>query len=256
MDSATWTARYCGFDGSNGGGACFNDESQYYLPSAVALDGSPGGAAVITTTHISSPPADGSCLGTVCAFTSGRFDTQGKLSFQYGFIEARIKMPAGSGNWPAFWMLGANLTTVGWPYYGEVDIAELAGSVPNTVTGSLHYAANNIPGSADTQRQYHVMAAVSGADFTADFHRYAIAWWPDHISLYVDGLRFLTITNHSGTSISWPFNAPYFLILNNAVTYGNAQGGPYDGWASSHMSIDWVRQYQLDGLGAVIRQTP
>lgn len=256
VDSATWTARYCGLEGRNGGGACSNDESQYYLPSAVALDGSPEGAAVITTTHISSPPAEGSCLGSICEFTSGRFDTQGKVSFQYGFIEARIKMPVGGGNWPAFWMLGADLTTVGWPYYGEIDIAESAGSAPNTVTGSMHYTANHTPGSADASRQYHVGGAGSGADYTADFHRYAIAWLPDRVSLYVDGQRFFTIRNYSGRSIYWPFNEPFFLIFDNAVTYGNAQGGAYTGWSSSQMSIDWVRQYQLDGRGEVFRQTP
>ena len=96
VGAAQWTARYCGQAASNGGGTCWNDESQYYLPEAVALDGA--GHAVITATKIVSPPATGTCLGSTCAFTSGRFDTQGKASFQYGYIEARIKMPTGSGN--------------------------------------------------------------------------------------------------------------------------------------------------------------
>ena len=103
LDSKIWTARYCGQSASNGGGTCHNNESQYLLPEAVSLDKS--GNAVITTKYITTKPSVGSCLGDKCTFTSGRVDTQEKVTFLYGYIEARMKMPVGSGNWPAFWML-------------------------------------------------------------------------------------------------------------------------------------------------------
>ena len=254
VDSATWTARFCGRSAANGGGTCFNNESQYYLPSAVALDGS--GNAVITTTHITTPPGEGTCLGTSCAFTSGRFDTFGKVHFRYGYIEARIKLPVGDGNWPSFWMLGADLVAVGWPYYGEIDIAETSGDAPTLITGSLHYAANNTPGSSDTAKQYHVAGLGRGVDYTADFHRYAMAWLPNQIAFYVDGRRFFTITNHAEQDIYWPFNEPFFMIINNAVTYEQGGGGKYNGWAGSSMSVDWVRQYRLDGQGDALRVAP
>lgn len=256
VDSATWTTRFCGRPGANGGGACFNNESQYYLPSAVTLDGSDAGNVVIATTHITSPPSEGTCLGTTCAFTSGRFDTFGKRHFRYGFIEARIKLPVGDGNWPSFWMLGANLVSVGWPYYGEIDIAETSGDAPTLITGSLHYTANNTPGSSDAAKQYHVAGLGRGVDYTADFHRYAMAWLPNQIAFYVDGKRFFTITNHAEQDIYWPFNEPFFMILNNAVTYEQGGGGKYNGWASAQMSVDWVRQYQLDGQGETMKVAP
>lgn len=257
VDSGTWTARFCGHAGSNGGGTCYNNEAQYYLPSAVALDGSDAGNVVISTTHITTPPAQGTCLGTTCAFTSGRFDTMGKTVFRYGYFETRMKLPVGSGNWPSWWMLGADLTTVGWPYYGEIDMAETSGDAPTLITGALHYAANNTPGATEGSKQYHVGGLGRGVDYTADFHRYGMAWLPDHISFYVDGNRFFTITNYAGDNISWPFNEPFFMIFNNAVTMDKGSaGGQYSGWAASSLTIDWVRQYKLDGQGDVFHIAP
>jgi len=247
LNSKIWTARYCGKAASNGGGTCHNNESQYYLPETVSLDKI--GNAVITTKYITTNPGLGSCLGDKCAFTSGRFDTQEKVDFLYGYIEARIKMPVGSGNWPAFWMLGSNITSIGWPNSGEIDIAEGFGNAKTRASSAIHYSTNGA-GCCDNHLYDYINYEI-GQDYSADFHTYGLAWLPNEISFYVD--RKLTLRTSSSTIRSnyWPFNTPNFLILNNAVTYGYGFGGAWNGWQSSEMLIDYVRHYELDGQGKV-----
>ena len=247
LNSKIWTARYCGQAASNGGGTCYNNESQYFLPEAVSLDKS--GNAVITTKYITTKPSVGSCLGDKCTFTSGRFDTQEKVTFLYGYIEARMKMPVGSGNWPAFWMLGSNITSIGWPSSGEIDILEGFGNVKTRASSAIHYSTNGA-GCCDNHLYDYIKYDI-GQDYSADFHTYGLAWLPNEISFYVD--RKLTLRTSSSTIRSkfWPFNTPNFLILNNAVTYGDGFGGAWNGWQSSEMLIDYVRHYELDGQGKV-----
>ena len=91
IDSKTWTARFCGHEAENGGGTCHNAEPQWYIPDAIRLDGSADGNAVITTTRTTVEPAGATCMVGQCYFTSGRFDTQGKVSFKYGYIETESK---------------------------------------------------------------------------------------------------------------------------------------------------------------------
>ena len=256
VDSASWTARYCDHSDDNGGGTCHNDESQYYLPSAIALDGSVNGSAVITTKRIYSPPSEGICLGSTCGFTSGRFDTQGKVSFQYGYYEARIKMPAGGGNWPAFWMLGDNITTYGWPKSGEIDIAEQGGNNPNRNSAAAHYSS--APSlNADGGHRYEWGEVIGGFDFDQGYHRYGLLWKPDMVIAYVDDYPFFSITPDTIRSDYWPFNESFFIILNNAIGQQNNQssfGGLWDGWSTSKMSIDYVRVFAVDSYGTVTKQ--
>lgn len=247
LDSNIWTARYCGHAASNGGGTCHNNESQYYVPEAVSVDKS--GNAVITTKYVTSKPSVGSCLGSKCAFTSGRFDTQGKASFLYGYLEARIKMPVGSGNWPAFWMLGNNITSIGWPNSGEIDIAEGFGNVKTRASSAIHYSTNG-SGCCDNHLFDYIRYDI-GQDYSADFHTYGVGWLPNEISFYVDRKLILRTTSATIKSKFWPFNTPNFVILNNAVSYGEGFGGAWNGWQSSEMLIDYVRQYKIDGQGQV-----
>jgi beta-glucanase (GH16 family) len=251
INSSNWSARNCHrVPTGMGGGACFDSEVVYYAPSAIKLDGSEDGTAVITTTRIAGAlPSDaGKCLTGYCAFVSGRFDTHGKVAFQYGFIEARIKMPAGSGNHPAFWMLGDNINQVGWPYSGEMDIAEIRGNEPMTTTSATHYSTVNSPNTCCTNHQYKVAALGVGADTSAGYHTYAVAWMPNSISYYVDN-RLISTTTPSNLGGLWVFNSKFFLILNNAVNAGFS--GSWQNLQSSTMSIDWVRSYQLNGYGEV-----
>jgi len=256
VDSKNWSARNCHRVPSGmGGGACFDAEVVYYAPSAVKLDGSEDGAAVISTTRVTGAlPGDaGRCLTAYCGFVSGRFDTHGKLAFKYGFIEARIKMPAGSGNHPAFWMLGDNINQVGWPNSGEMDIAEIRGNQPTIATSATHYSTTPSlsPNTCCWNHKYKVDELNVGADVTVGYHLYAIAWMPDSISYYVDN-RLISTTIPSMLEGNWSFNNKFFLILNNAVSAGFS--GSWQNLQSSTMSIDWVRSYQVNGYGEVFIQ--
>lgn len=247
--STSWTPRRCGQAASNGGGTCYNNEQQYYIPEAIAQDGSVNGNLIITTKRITQPPTNaGICYVGLCSFTSGRLDTQGKLSFKYGFIEARIKMPAGSGNWPAFWMLGDNINQVGWPYSGEMDIVEIHSDRPSIVTSATHFSATDTPNKCcDNHRFVFDEVNFGRVNVSSDFHTYAVAWLPNSISYYFDG-QLVGSATPSRVSGKWVFNEKFFLILNNAV---GSFGGSWANLQSSTMSIDWVRSYQLNGYGEV-----
>jgi uncharacterized repeat protein (TIGR02543 family) len=243
-----WTARYCGQEDENGGGTCHNNEPQWYLPSAVALDGTKAGNAVITTKRVNAAPSEGQCLAwSGCQFTSARFDTQGKVAFKYGYIETRIKMPAGGRNWPAFWMLGENINSVGWPQSGEIDIAEQGGNTPNKNSGALHYSTNGVANQCCGNHTYDY-GSYNGANYSADFHTYAMAWTPNRIDLIVDGIVFKTFTSTSIRSQYWSFNNPFFLIINNAT---GDFGGAWTYWTQSQMHIDYVRVWKMDNQGEV-----
>ena len=246
--STSWTPRLCKQAASNGGGTCHNNEQQYYIPEAIAQDGSVDGNLIITTKRITQPVTNGGiCYVGLCSFTSGRLDTQGKLSFKYGFIESRIKMPAGSGNWPAFWMLGENINQVAWPYSGEMDIVEIHSDRPTVTTSATHFSITDTPNTCCGNARYVYDELQVGVDVSSDFHTYAIAWLPNSISYYFDG-RLVGNATPSRVSGKWAFNEKFFLILNNAV---GSFGGSWANLQSSTMSIDWVRSYQLNGYGEV-----
>jgi beta-glucanase (GH16 family) len=244
IDTDKWTARYCGHSAANGGGTCHNNESQWYIPEAITIE---NGKAVITTTRVNSaPPSPATCLGADCAFTSGRFDTQGKVTFKYGYIEASIKMPQGQGNWPAFWMLGEDITSVSWPRSGEMDIAEQGGHLPKRNSAALHY-----PDSGGGHF-YKFGETIKSYNFYEDYHTFGLAWTPDQMTLYVDRVAFWTVTKNTIDGMVWPGNKPYFLILNNAIgPIGGGFGGLWGDWTTSKTYIDYVRVYKVDDYGTV-----
>ena len=256
LNSKYWSARNCHrVPVSDGGGACFGVESQFYAPSAISLDGSKDGAAVITTTRVdqTNKPADaGICRGDFgCKFVSGRFDTHNKVSFLYGYIEARIKMPAGSGNHPAFWMLGDNINQVGWPTTGEMDITEIHSNVPNETTAAINYSTINAPNTCCTNHNYVVEKLNLGSDVSQGYHLYALAWLPDSIAYYADNKLVFKVTRAEFEAKYgyWSFDKSFFVILNNAVSEDFS--GSSANLQSSTMSIDWVRSYQVNGFGEV-----
>jgi hypothetical protein len=256
LNPKLWSARNCHrVPTADGGGACFGAESQYYAPSAISLDGSKEGAAVITTTRVdqTNKPADaGLCLGDVgCKFVSGRFDTHNKVSFQYGYIEARIQMPAGSGNHPAFWMLGDNINQVEWPTTGEMDITEIHSNVPNETTAAINFSTVNAPKTCCKNHKYIVDKLDLGSDVSQGFHLYALAWLPDSISYYADNKLVFKVTREEFEASYgyWSFDKSFFVILNNAVS--ESFSGSSANLQSSTMFIDWVRSYQVNGFGKV-----
>jgi beta-glucanase (GH16 family) len=177
-------------------------------------------------------------------FTSARLKTQGLFSQTYGRFEARIKIPSGQGMWPAFWMLGDNISSVGWPKCGEIDIMENVGKELGLVHGSLH-------GPTTTGAATDLTSTVSlptGKDFAAAYHLYAVEWEPDAVRFYLDDTLYATFTANSVASTpttagSWVFDHPYFLILNVAV--GGSWPGPPDATTPfpQTMLVDYVRVY-------------
>jgi len=177
--------------------------------------------------------------GIAREYTSARMKTQGKVSWKYGKMEARIKIPYGQGIWPAFWMLGDDITSVGWPGSGEIDIMENIGKEPSTVHGTIHgpgYSGGNAIGKA---------YSLSSGTFADDYHVYAIEWEPNVIRWYVDGTLYSTLTPTNLPSGSrWVYDHNFFIILNLAVG-GNWPGNP-DGTTvfPQQMLVDYVRVYQ------------
>jgi beta-glucanase (GH16 family) len=176
------------------------------------------------------------------AWTSARLTTQGLQSFQYGRIEARIKIPAGEGVWPAFWMLGDDVTTHPWPACGELDIMENVGKEPATVHGSVHGTGfTGTPLTTAGQLPSHAVLA-------AAFHTYGLIWSPGKVQYYLDDPAhpYATYTRADlPRGAVWPFDdGRYFILLNLAI--GGQWPGPPNAatHAPAEMLVDYVRVYQ------------
>lgn len=174
------------------------------------------------------------------AYSSGRIKTQGKFAFTYGRVEARIRIPEGPGIWPAFWMLGDSMASVGWPACGEIDIMENIGREPRLVHGTIHG-----PGYSGNASVGGVFALADNHRFAEAFHVYAVEWTPERIQWFVDEARFFHVTPEVlPAGAAWVFAQPQFLLLNLAVG-GNWPGAPNEHTVfSQRMEIDYVRVYQ------------
>ncbi|HKF47017.1 MAG TPA: family 16 glycosylhydrolase [Terracidiphilus sp.] len=186
-------------------------------------------------------------------YTSARLKSQGLFSFMYGRIEARMKLPESQGMWPAFWLLGNNIATIGWPACGELDIMEhingsnpapyVGGPLPgyDWIAGSVHGGTS--ASEANGTQQYH-----PNGFSAADWHTYGMIWTKGQIQFYVDSptnvYATFKSTDSAWTSSPWPFDAgPQFIILNLAVG-GDWPGSPDKTTVfPSDMSVDYVRIY-------------
>lgn len=229
-DPATWSYE-------TGGGGWGNSESETYVNDTkhaqIVADpkADDGQALEILSTHDNG-------------FESVRMVTADKKSFQYGFIEARIRMPYGQGIWPAFWMLGDNIKQVGWPRCGEVDIMENIGKKSwwGRNESSLHSGAADNPHENVTKNASYNLPA--GQSFHSGYHLFQMLWAKDAISFYVDGSLYETRTASEYGKDPWPFNAPFFLLLNTAVG-GNWPGAPDATTAfPQKMLVDYIRVYR------------
>ncbi|MEY4323269.1 MAG: hypothetical protein RL410_1050 [Actinomycetota bacterium] len=238
LDSKIW-----GFDL---GGLNANSEEQLYTSnrSNIALNGK--GQLVITAI----PIVEGStnwekCIS--CKFTSARIKTQDKVGFKYGRVEARIKMPAGTGTWPAFWMLGSNLDTVGWPESGELDIVEARGADSTIVFGTAHG-----PGYNGSEGSQIGNVAYANAPLSAGYHIYAIEWTPNKVVWYFDNVAYHTLTRTMVSPRDYVFNHEFFIILNLAM--GGTFAGELDpNLGRTSMSVDYIRYYKLGNYGTVYK---
>lgn len=220
IDPANWT-----FD--IGGGGWGNGEAEYYTqrPENARLE---DGLLVIEARQ---EQYEGSY------YTSARLKTQGLQSFQYGWIEARLKVPSGAGLWPAFWMLGAGFNGNNWPDCGEVDIMEYIGREPDLIMGTLHGPGySGASGLSMWNRQKYNIAD--------EFHTYAIEWEPNQITWYYDGAQYFRVTRADIGDREWVFEQPFFIILNLAVGGRLAGVIGLDTAFPAQLQVDYVRVFQ------------
>lgn len=222
-DSSKWSFE----EGGHGWG---NNEKQYYTKGDTANAVVKKGVLKITARKEQKEKSP---------YTSARLVTKGKAAWTYGRIEARAKLPAGIGLWPAFWMLGSNISEVGWPECGEIDIMEHVGYRPNEILGTVHTGAFN-----------HIKGTQKGGKFALKhpydrFHTFAIEWDATGIRFFVDDNPYNEFKNEYATTAEWPFSSPFFIILNMAVG-GNLGGkeGIDDRAFPAEFIIDYVRVYQ------------
>ncbi|MDP1677230.1 MAG: family 16 glycosylhydrolase [Bacteroidota bacterium] len=218
VNSANWK-----FEIGNGSSGWGNNELEYYTnrtDNAVINNGS---LLIIAKKESYSGKS----------YTSARLKSQDLKSFTYGKIEARIKLPLGKGLWPAFWMLGNSITTVGWPKCGEIDIMEHINTEAKSY-GTIHWF----------NTAYSQYGGNTSCDVT-QYHVYSIQWDASAIKWYLDGVKYFEGNIASGINGTEEFHLPHFILLNFAVG-GNWPGNP-DGATPfpDTMFVDYVRVSQL-----------
>jgi beta-glucanase (GH16 family) len=237
-DPAKW-----GFE--TGGGGWGNDELEYYTDHLQNANVDGKGSLIIKVLEEKFTGSD----SVTRNYTSARLLTKNKFVQTYGRFEARIKLPIGKGIWPAFWMLGDSIDSLGWPGAGEIDIMEYKGNEPNTIHGSLHG-----PGYSGGNALTGWFKLPQNEKFSDDYHVFAVEWEPNVVRFYTDGNLYETRTAvdlPAGTK--WVFDHPFYILLNVAVG-GNFVGKPNSStkWPQM-MAVDYVRVYHNAGSGAVSR---
>ena len=228
FDGATVDPTKWGYDlGNNNGWG--NNELEYYTNSTENASLS-GGNLVIQAKKQAQGGRD---------YTSARMLTKGKQDFKFGRVDVRAKMPKGQGIWPAIWMLGSDIDQNNWPKCGEIDMMELRGQEPSKILSTMHY-----PDAAGA----HLYKGVSNitlpnsASFADDFHLFSVVRSQNQMRFFLDGTLYYTFSS-SDASI-YPFNNPFFLVLNVAVG-GDFLGSPDASTVfPQQMTVDYVRYYQ------------
>jgi len=216
-DTSNWV--YDIGHGSNGWG---NNEVQFYTSDAENVRVKNG---LLTIQAIKK---DGK-------WTSARLKTQGKRNWTYGKIVFRARLPVGKGTWPALWMLGENISAVGWPSCGEIDIMEHVGRDPGIVQCALHTKASH--GDTVNKKSKPV------STFNTEFHTYEADWNEEQIDFYIDGELYYTYKPTEKDNAHWPYNTPFFIIMNIAI--GGGFGGEVDpAITEATMEVDYVRVYR------------
>ena len=223
IDLSKWT-----FDIGTGASGWGNNEWEYYTDrkeNAYVKDG---------VLHIRAQKEDYEGQ----KYTSARMLTKGKFSFKYGTVEARIALPTGKGIWPAFWMLGENFDTVGWPACGEIDIIE-AVNTENKIYGTNHWAngseyatyGNNTGNYRDQKFELDI----------TQFHTYKFTWDEKYIRMFVDDFMYHEILIEGNEGDTEEFHKPFFFLLNVAVA-GNWPGFEVDDTQfPNEMLVDYIR---------------
>lgn len=212
-----------------GGGGWGNNELQYYRQENASIENG--------NLKISVKKEDFGGRN----YTSARMKTESKKFFKYGKIEARIAVPAVQGIWPAFWMLGQNIGSVGWPKCGEIDIMEHV-NLGNTNFGTIHWENEN-----GVKVEYGGKTEVNTI---TNYHTYTVEWDAKLIKWFVDGVKYHEASIENGVNGTSEFHENFFILLNVAVG-GNWPGNNIDNNAMPvNMYVDYVRVYQ-DGVNVI-----
>ena len=168
-------------------------------------------------------------------YTSTRMITKNKFDFQYGRVDIRANLPQGQGIWPALWMLGENISSVGWPRCGEIDIMEIVGHQPSTLYGTAHwYGTDNASYGGNT--------SLSSGVFNDEFHVFSLVWSPTSLTWLLDDVEYHTMSITGGDLTE--FHQNFFFIFNVAV--GGTWPGSPDGTTvfPQRMIVDYIRVFQ------------
>ncbi len=223
LDATKWTPQ-------TGGGGWGNNELQYYTARPENIEVSNGSLKIIARSETYSGSN----------YTSARLRSINKGDWTYGKFEARIKMPAAQGLWPAFWMMPTENYYGTHPRSGELDIMELFGLYPSRVYGTIHTINTATNGVFSSSAQYNM----SVGNFGTDFHIFSVEWKPDTIRWYVDNILFSTKTSANFNGNPWRFDRDFHILLNLAVG-GDSNGAPNASTLfPATMEVDYVRAYQ------------
>jgi beta-glucanase (GH16 family) len=221
-DSTKW-----GYD--KGGSGWGNNELQYYTAASLKNAEVSNGSLKIKALY--QPAENGD-------YTSARIITKGKAEFTYGKVEIRAKLPMGRGLWPAIWMLGTSSDNTGWPECGEIDIMEHVGFEKDSVFGTIHTKSYN-----------HIIGTQKGKKIFIEnpydsFHIYTLEWTRERMDFLLDGKLFNHIQNEHKTVSEWPFDSPFFLIMNVAVggNLGGKKGIDITVFPAT-LEVDYIRVY-------------
>jgi beta-glucanase (GH16 family) len=211
-----------------------NREMQYYTEKRLENVRMENGYLIISALNDSAM-----IDGEIRPVTSASITTRNKGDWKYGRIEVKAKLPSCLGTWPAIWMMPTKPTYGGWPKSGEIDIMEHVGYQPNNIHFFLH-----------TEKYNHTKGSGRGlsidcSDANKKFHIYAVEWFEDRIDWFFDETKVFTVKNDEPGWEAWPFDHPFYLILNFAFggAWGAQQGVDLDGLPQQYF-IDYVRVFQ------------
>ncbi len=166
-------------------------------------------------------------------YKSGKITSKNKIEFQYGTIEVKAKLPKGYGLWPAIWMLGEDISEVGWPRCGEIDIMEYVGKEPHIIYNSLHTPRSF--GNTINSKKTCISAIEEG------YHLYKSVWTKEKIDFYIDNQLTYSFNPITKDKDHWPFDKPFYMIINLAI--GGNFGGPEvdDSIFPKQFFIDYIK---------------
>lgn len=235
LDMSKWS-----FDTSRNELGWYNGEQQYYAANR------PENLRLVNGHLIIEARKDADGIGKLGdwggqEYSSAKITTKGKADFQYGFVETRAKLPCARGTWPAIWMMPGKDWE--WPKGGEIDILEQVGSEPNLLHATVHTELFNHQRHTQRGAQFLLPDSCSG------FHRYQLSWSPQAITIGVDDHAYMRVKNDQPGGIgAWPFDQPFYLILNLAI------GGPWAGAKGiddasfpQDFEVDYVRVWKQPG---------